>query len=137
VQTLGSRPDARLSSSKSGNLAEPTIVRSFFPETWLWEDVQTKYKLFSLLCELCCDGRAFYSILCSVILTFYRSSSGHAQVQSTSPDTITSWVLSGFAVSNETGFGVANEKPQVELNEILCLFLVFALLTSRVDDQMI
>jgi hypothetical protein len=40
-------------------------------------------------------------------------------------------------VSNETGFGVANEKPQVELNEILCLFLAFALLTSRVDDQMI
>ena len=49
------------------------------------------------------------------ILAFYHSSSGHAQVQSKSPDTITSWVLSGFAVSNETGFGVANEKPQVEL----------------------
>ena len=43
----------------------------------------------------------------------FSSSSGLAQIRSKSPDTITSWVLSGFAVSNETGFGVANEKPQV------------------------
>ncbi|CAB4017257.1 CD109 antigen-like, partial [Paramuricea clavata] len=81
-QKSGAR-GGRLKSTRNrpSKLAHVTKVRSFFPETWLWEDVET-------------------------------NSSGHAQVQSVSPDTITSWVLSGFAVSNETGFGVANEKPQ-------------------------
>ncbi|XP_028411916.1 CD109 antigen-like isoform X2 [Dendronephthya gigantea] len=47
--------------------------------------------------------------------TTRTNSAGQAQVLSKSPDTITSWVLSGFSVSNVTGFGVANEKPQLRV----------------------
>ena len=49
----------------------------------------------------------------------FCSSSGNAQVRSKSPDTITSWILSGFAVSNETGFGVGSTKPQVSMSGVI------------------
>ena len=52
------------------------------------------------------------------------SAFGQAQVSTKSPDTITSWVLSGFAVSNVTGFGVADKKPQVyQIYTLKCTFL--------------
>lgn len=51
-----------------------------------------------------------------IAVIFFDSSFGNARLDSNSPDTITSWVLSGFAVSNLTGFGVANEKQQVATN---------------------
>ena len=49
VESLGFRPGARgntqPSNGKPSNLADVEKVRSFFPETWLWENIQTKYKL--------------------------------------------------------------------------------------------
>lgn len=43
------------------------------------------------------------------------SSSGEVEFQRAVPDTLTTWVASAFAVSNTTGFGVGELKPQVQV----------------------
>ena len=43
------------------------------------------------------------------------SSSGEVEVQLAVPDTLTTWVASAFAVSNSTGLGVGELKPQVSV----------------------
>ncbi|KAK3746372.1 hypothetical protein QZH41_006302 [Actinostola sp. cb2023] len=72
------------SSGAGTPLAAVTKIRSLFPETWLWVDVNA-------------------------------SSAGEAEVSTSVPDTITSWVASAFAVSPKTGFGIAALKPQVTI----------------------
>jgi len=41
------------------------------------------------------------------------SADGQATLTATVPDTITSWVLSAFAVNRDVGLGVATERAQV------------------------
>lgn len=48
---------------------------------------------------------------CFHVLAF--SSSGEVEFQRAVPDTLTTWVASAFAVSNTTGFGVGELKPEV------------------------
>ncbi|XP_031563993.1 CD109 antigen-like [Actinia tenebrosa] len=72
------------SSRRNQKLASVTKIRSFFPETWLWADVNA-------------------------------SSSGEAQISTTVPDTITSWVASAFAISPKTGFGIGALKPKLKV----------------------
>ncbi|XP_055306081.1 CD109 antigen-like isoform X2 [Sitodiplosis mosellana] len=54
---------------------EPPKVRSEFPETWLWEDLDV------------------------------NSPNGTITITRNVPDTITSWVISAFSVDQETGLG--------------------------------
>ncbi|WKX89877.1 hypothetical protein Q1695_009039 [Nippostrongylus brasiliensis] len=61
--------------SLQSSAALPLVIRSKFPETWLFE-------------------------------TFEISSNGEAVYQSMAPDTITSWVASAFAISENSGLGV-------------------------------
>ena len=43
------------------------------------------------------------------------STDGQTVMTAQIPDTITSWVLSAFAVSSETGLGVAAERAEVNI----------------------
>ena len=54
-------------------------TRKNFPETWLWDSVVTDDNGEASLADL------------------------------TIPDTITSWIVTGFGVSGSAGFGVANQ----------------------------
>jgi CD109 antigen len=65
--------------SDSAGAIQHPKVRSEFPETWIWLNTETKSS----------NGQVVYS----------------AKV----PDTITSWITSAFAVSDDTGLGVAPE----------------------------
>lgn len=50
------------------------------------------------------------------------SSAGEVEFQRAVPDTLTTWVASAFAVSNVTGFGVGELKPQVsDVCDFLCV----------------
>ena len=53
---------------------------------------------------------------------FGFSSTGEVEFQRAVPDTLTSWVASAFAVSNSTGLGVGELKPQVGIQD-LCSIL--------------
>ena len=53
---------------------------------------------------------------------FGFSSTGEVEFQRAVPDTLTTWVASAFAVSNSTGFGVGELKPQVGIHD-LCSIL--------------
>lgn len=46
------------------------------------------------------------------------SSSGEVEFQRAVPDTLTTWVASAFAVSNSTGLGVGELKPQVSFMRV-------------------
>ena len=46
-------------------------------------------------------------------IQFVLSSTGDVEFQRAVPDTLTTWVASAFAVSNATGLGVGELKPQV------------------------
>lgn len=46
---------------------------------------------------------------------FFVSSAGEVEFQRAVPDTLTTWVTSAFAVSNVTGLGVGELKPQVSV----------------------
>lgn len=73
-------PEFHLSKQKS----EPLVIRSKFPETWLWENATA-------------------------------GSDGLARFKSKVPDTITSWVLSGFSINEEIGFGLSDGKNTVRV----------------------
>jgi len=45
------------------------------------------------------------------------SSAGEVEFQRAVPDTLTTWVASAFAVSNSTGLGVGELKPQVGIQK--------------------
>ncbi|XP_078507513.1 alpha-2-macroglobulin-like [Lissotriton helveticus] len=66
------------SDSVSHVLLESAIetVRTYFPETWIWDLKTTDAK-------------------------------GHAELQSTIPDTITEWKASAFCLAPDTGFGLS------------------------------
>ncbi|XP_073231989.1 CD109 antigen-like [Porites lutea] len=48
-------------------------------------------------------------------LEYNASSKGEVEFQRAVPDTLTTWVASAFAVSNSTGLGVGELKPQVQV----------------------
>ncbi|XP_078364931.1 CD109 antigen-like isoform X2 [Oculina patagonica] len=48
-------------------------------------------------------------------LEYDASSAGEVEFQRAVPDTLTTWVASAFAVSNSTGLGVGELKPQVQV----------------------
>lgn len=48
------------------------------------------------------------------------SGTGEAIYEATAPDTITSWVASAFAISDETGLGVAPTTSKVTFSLISC-----------------
>ncbi|XP_076814766.1 CD109 antigen-like isoform X2 [Clavelina lepadiformis] len=64
-------------SATSVQAPTPTRTRTFFPETWIWDDSVT-------------------------------GADGSATFDTKAPDTITSWVLSAFSISDEHGLGVAD-----------------------------
>lgn len=41
-------------------------------------------------------------------------SDGQVQISTTVPDTITSWIASGFAVNNVSGLGIADTTSKVD-----------------------
>ena len=41
-------------NKKPSNLADVNKVRSFFPETWLWTDINTEYELIEVLSKQNC-----------------------------------------------------------------------------------
>uniref|UniRef100_A0A0A9YF98 CD109 antigen n=4 Tax=Lygus hesperus TaxID=30085 RepID=A0A0A9YF98_LYGHE len=67
-----------------GPVLPPVVVRSAFPETWLWnfEDVGPQ---------------------------------GKTSVRKVVPDTITSWVITGFSLSPEFGLGLSDDPTQVRV----------------------
>jgi len=49
-----------------------------------------------------------------LLLLFYvNSADGQTTMTATMPDTITSWVLSAFAINSDVGLGVAPERAEV------------------------
>eukprot|EP00794_Sanderia_malayensis_P009950 gene9950-10970_t len=74
--------------SKKKKAAEKPKVRTDFPETWLW----TEEKL---------DG-----------------TSGEKVLEVTVPDTITTWHVSGFALSDQTGLGIANPAEIIGFKQV-------------------
>jgi len=42
-----------------------------------------------------------------------NSADGQTTMTATVPDTITSWVLSAFAINSDVGFGIASERAKV------------------------
>lgn len=73
---------APAASGGGGNMVQPTRVRSFFPEVFIWRNVTT-------------------------------SASGTAELSLTVPDTITTWVINGIAMSNTFGLGVTDQPSNV------------------------
>ncbi|XP_031574492.1 complement C3-like isoform X2 [Actinia tenebrosa] len=72
-------------------LIEMTQVRSYFPETWIYEE-----KVI---------GDEENHIDCQKYLQ--KDQCGRAMLEATLPHTITSWVVQAVAVSNTSGFGIA------------------------------
>uniref|UniRef100_A0A663EB10 CD109 antigen n=1 Tax=Aquila chrysaetos chrysaetos TaxID=223781 RepID=A0A663EB10_AQUCH len=68
-------------------------VRTHFPETWLWIDTKTRYKIRNTTME--------------VIV----------------PDTITSWVASAFVMSENSGLGVTTAPVELEAFQPFFIFL--------------
>lgn len=64
--------------------SEPLVIRSSFPETWIWENATV-------------------------------GQDGFARFKAKVPDTITSWVLSGFSLNEDAGFGLSDAKTSVRV----------------------
>lgn len=69
-------PEFHLDNKKSGKSGEPLIIRSVFPETWLWQNATA-------------------------------NQAGGAQFRAKVPDSITSWTLSAFSISEDSGLGLS------------------------------
>lgn len=85
-------PYARYHHSRSSRSTEkidkaPTQIRTVFPETWLWEN-------YSM------DGKRSFMTVESVV-----------------PDTVTSWMVDGFALSPTLGLGVMKQPRVFTVNQ--------------------
>ncbi|XP_035781238.1 CD109 antigen-like isoform X5 [Anopheles albimanus] len=82
----------RVAASSAGRRAPaPIVVRKEFPETWLWQTIGSK------------------------------SFSGEKTLQKKVPDTITSWIITGFSVNPVYGLGLT-QRPR-KLNVFLPFFV--------------
>ncbi|XP_031634654.1 CD109 antigen-like, partial [Contarinia nasturtii] len=68
-----------------GAIVEPPRVRTEFPETWLWEDVDV------------------------------NNPNGTLTLNKKVPDTITSWVISAFSVNNQFGLGLTKKPRELNV----------------------
>ncbi|KAJ9588471.1 hypothetical protein L9F63_018161, partial [Diploptera punctata] len=74
VDMADGAPNAGAEGGAPGS-SDPVRVRRNFPETWLWQMLQTGEK-------------------------------GEQIIQETVPDTITSWIITGFSLDPSYGFGL-------------------------------
>lgn len=74
-------PEFHLPDSAGG---QATVIRSFFPETWLWQNATA-------------------------------NDSGQLQLKTKMPDTITSWSVSAFSLSEAHGFGLSEPQALVRV----------------------
>ncbi|GAB0100917.1 CD109 [Sergentomyia squamirostris] len=77
MAAMGTPQLGAVGGSYMGHFLEPPKIRKEFPETWLWEDI---------------PGTDDYE--------------GKTTLKKKVPDTITSWVITGFAIDPITGFGM-------------------------------
>jgi len=57
--------------------------------------------------------------LSCVYVVRVSSADGQTTLTATIPDTITSWVLSAFAINSDVGLGVAAERAEVVIEYVL------------------
>ena len=67
---------------------------------------------FNMFTTLCAFHVESFMLSC-VYVVRVNSADGQTTLTATIPDTITSWVLSAFAINSDVGLGVAAERAQV------------------------
>lgn len=113
-------------------------VRTFFPETWIWELSEVGY-VNGITAHSRMPSRVFkmkLNITKILLTTFYCTvlhdrDSGSAQVPVTVPDTITSWETEAFCLSSE-GLGLA---PPAQLTVFQPFFLELSLPYSIIRGE--
>ncbi|RWS07950.1 CD109 antigen-like protein, partial [Dinothrombium tinctorium] len=85
-------------TNKADKMSQTNAVqlRKNFPETWLWTTAESGTRKVDLLSAAVAQGRDGFATISSVV-----------------PDTITSWIISAFAMDSVYGLGVAPSPSKV------------------------